>query len=417
MTDQLISPRQALAAAPATTKAAPARVAAARNLPVGYLRAFVTLLVLAHHSVIAYHTAAPAPGAAFTQAPFLWSAFPIVDAQRWAGYTLLVGLNDIYFMALMFFISGLFVWDSLKRKGAGAFVRDRLVRLGIPFAVAATLLSPIAYYPAYLVTGANPGLSAYARTWLSLPVWMSGPAWFIWVLLAFGTLAAGLYKVAPTWGTALGRLTAGADRHAFRFFLGLGAASALAYIGLCLVIGSDRWLSFGPFAVQGSRILHYALYFAVGIGVGAAGLERGLLAKTGALARRWWIYPLVAAPAFVATVVITLMAYAAKGQPFGLWETLGGTGFAFTCAALSMACLGGFTRFVEKRSAIWDSLSANAYGMYLVHYGFAVWLQYALLPTALPAPLKGLIVFAGTVGASWSVTALLRRVPLVRDVL
>ena len=32
-----------------------------------------------------------------------------------------------------------------------------------------------------------------------------------------------------------------------------------------------------------------------------------------------------------------------------------------------------------------DSLSANAYGMYIVHYLFVVWLQFALLNAALPA--------------------------------
>ena len=40
--------------------------------------------------------------------------------------------------------------------------------------------------------------------------------------------------------------------------------------------------------------------------------------------------------------------------------------------------------------------SANAYGMYLVHYVFAIWLQYALLVTGLLAIGKAAIVFGGT---------------------
>lgn len=47
----------------------------------------------------------------------------MVDAQRWSGFSLLVGFNDAFFMSLMFFHSGLFVWKSLERKGSGAFVR------------------------------------------------------------------------------------------------------------------------------------------------------------------------------------------------------------------------------------------------------------------------------------------------------
>src|SRR5215467_13007348 len=43
--------------------------------------------------------------------------------------------NDTFFMALMFLLSGLFVWPSLERKGSARFLRDRTLRLGVPFAV------------------------------------------------------------------------------------------------------------------------------------------------------------------------------------------------------------------------------------------------------------------------------------------
>src|SRR5580704_250144 len=152
-----------------------------RNLAIGYLRAFITVLVLAHHSVIAYIAGLPKGGASFTQPPLLWSAFPIQDKHNGTLFSLLTGFNETFFMSLMFFISGLFVWDSLKRKGAGGFVRDRLLRLGLPFAVAASVLAPLAYYPAYLQTGANPDIGAYWRAWTRLgDAWPAGPAWFIW---------------------------------------------------------------------------------------------------------------------------------------------------------------------------------------------------------------------------------------------
>ena len=50
--------------------------------------------------------------------------------------------------------------------------------------------------------------------------------------------------------------------------------------------------------------------------------------------------------------------------------------------------------------------------MYLIHYTFVVWLQYALLALVWPAAAKGTIVFAGTLAASWGVTAALRQIPL-----
>jgi hypothetical protein len=116
------------------------------NVAIGYLRAFVTVLVVAHHAALAYHPFAPAPIASLIAEPRLWQAFPVVDAQRWSGFSLLVGFNDTFFMSLMFFLSGLFVWKSLQRKGSGAFLRNRTLRLGLPFVVVAAFVAPLAYY-------------------------------------------------------------------------------------------------------------------------------------------------------------------------------------------------------------------------------------------------------------------------------
>jgi hypothetical protein len=40
--------------------------------------------------------------------------------------------------------------------------------------------------------------------------------------------------------------------------------------------------------------------------------------------------------------------------------------------------------------------------MYLLHYVFIVWLQYALLPIALFAAGKAAMVFGGTLALSWA---------------
>jgi hypothetical protein len=50
--------------------------APAYNVSIGYLRAFVTLLVLAHHAGIAYHLYAPAPPSSLIAEPRMWEAFP-----------------------------------------------------------------------------------------------------------------------------------------------------------------------------------------------------------------------------------------------------------------------------------------------------------------------------------------------------
>ena len=133
-------------------------------------RTFITLLVLIHHSAVNY------------------THFGNGDKMRWLGFDFVVLFNDSFFMACMFLISGLFVHDSLTRRGAADFLRDRAWRLGIPFLVSIFVLMPIAYYPTFLryhLPGTT-DFNFFHFWWRTLTVgpWPSGPAWFLWVLLA-----------------------------------------------------------------------------------------------------------------------------------------------------------------------------------------------------------------------------------------
>jgi hypothetical protein len=386
------------------------------NVSVGYLRAFVTVLVLAHHSVLAYHPYAPTPPQLLTAQPRLWEAFPVVDSQHWSGFSLLVGFNDIFFMSLMFLLSGLFVWKSLQRKGGWGFLRDRMVRLGVPFVVAAGLVAPIAYYPAFLQTGATSGIVGFWQQWRSLGNWPAGPAWFIWLLLAFDCVAVLLFALMPKWGEVIGRVSSSAARRPFAFFGLLIAASALAYIPMELIFNAFAWTAFGPFTFQTSRLLHYFIYFVVGVGIGAYGIERGLLAADGKLARRWFAWLPAALLTFAMTIVVVVIAMTTHSR-VRMWEILGDSAFAVSCASTSFAFISLFMRFAKTRVKVWDSLTNNAYGMYLIHYPFVSWLQYALLKSQLPAIAKGSLVFLGTLALSWGVIAAIRRIPAVARVI
>src|SRR5579872_5993318 len=92
-----------------------------------YLRGFITVLVVAHHSTLAYTTFAH-----FNPQAYNTSTHPIVDTTRNLGLDLFEDFNDVFFMSLMFLISGIFVLPSLARKGPGQFLRDRFRRLFIP---------------------------------------------------------------------------------------------------------------------------------------------------------------------------------------------------------------------------------------------------------------------------------------------
>ena len=85
----------------------------------------------------------------------------------------------------------------------------------------------------------------------------------------------------------------------------------------------------------------------------------------------------------------------------------GDIGFTIACAAGSFCFLAVCLRFATQRHWAFDSLSANAYNMYLNHYIFMVWLQYAVLGLGLFAVGKAVIVFLGTFVLSWAVAVAL----------
>jgi hypothetical protein len=55
--------------------------------------------------------------------------------------------------------------------------------------------------------------------------------------------------------------------------------------------------------------------------------------------------------------------------------------------------------------------------VYLLHYIFIIWLQYAVYDFSLPAGVKFAIVFAGTLAMSWALTVMLRKIPVVARVI
>ena len=412
---------------------------APQHLALGSLRAFLTLLVLLHHALLAYHPFAPPVGPNLAAMPF-WRAFPVVDAERWSGATWIVGWNDSFFMALMFLLAGLFVWPSLARKGALAYARDRALRIGLPFAVALLLLAPLAYVPSYLQTGAAWSFAGFWQQWSALGEWPSGPAWFLSLLLAFDLVALLLCSaVASRRGPAAVAAPKAGSWYRLAFFrspLLLGAAlltvAVAAYVPMALHYGTMRWSNFGPLTFQTSRVLLYAAFFAAGLAIGATGLSRSALGTGGAgsagsaLARHCWLWMvLAAAAAFYASTLATIEMFTTGGTS-ALWNQLSALTYAAACATISMALLALFLRFASPRatgsttsakpsSRLAASLRRNAYGMFLLHYPVVSWLQYAMLDARCSGVAKAAAVFTATVAITWLATVALRRLrPLDR---
>lgn len=429
------SPAPAAAGAPALAAApGPAvRDRAGQEAPgyvsaLGTLRGVLTLLVVLHHALLAYHPYAPPVGPSLSAMPF-WRAFPVVDAQRWSGATWIVAWNDTFFMALMFLLSGLFVWPSLARKGAAAYARDRLLRIGLPFAVFALALSPLAYLPSYLQTGAAWSWSGFWSAWTALDSWPTGPAWFLSVLLAFDAVAIALFGLLrrPRLAGPRRALAFIAERP-WPFALALAALAVAAYVPLAQRYGTMRWTELGPFTFQTSRIGLYAAFFLVGLAAGASGLGRSALVAARGLARWWWLWLPLAALAFRASIKTAIVAMNAMGQSV---EANRDAAFAYAaaCAAISLALLAVAVALGRRdragnlaappapaaRCSLLRSLQRNAYGIYLFHYAAVSWLQYAALRSSLPGSAKALLVFSSAVAIAWILTASLRRLrPLAR---
>ena len=71
--------------------------------------------------------------------------------------------------------------------------------------------------------------------------------------------------------------------------------------------------------------------------------------------------------------------------------------FVAFSAAILFAILAYFLRFKRSGSSLLDPMQGDAYGMFLVHYPIALWLQYWLFDYDLPAIVKAAIGFGLTV--------------------
>ena len=379
------------------------------SLALSNLRGIVIVIVLAFHSSLAYLASVPAQSARFDQAPYTWQAFPIVDTHRWIGFDLFCAWQDVSLMAVMFLLSGLFVAPGLLRKGCWSFVTDRIWRIGLPFVLVILLLSPLALYPAYSVRTIDPSFVGFWEQWTSLPFWPTGPEWFLCVLLIMNMMAAGLYAMAPGYIKRLGRLAAWACERPIKFLAILVTISLMAYVPLALAYSPWSWSSVGPFSLQLSRPAHYLTYFFAGLAVGQVGLNRGLLTSDGLFARHWLVWLGAAVVSFGAWAGLTSLTMPDWAKAHLTAQIAATVAYPVACAAGCLFLLAICLRFSRNHIRVLDSLSANAYAMYLVHYVFVVWLQYALLGSNLFPIVKVAIVLSCTLILSWASSAAFNR--------
>jgi hypothetical protein len=374
----------------------------ARNLSIDRARTFLTLVVLLHHAVIPY------------------TYFGHTDPANWIGFDIVVLATDSFFMAMFFFLSGLFTWPGIARKAPSVFLRDRLLRLGLPFVIAALTVIPLAYYA--IALRHDPSVTFTAFWWKTVTVgpWPSGPIWFVWVLLAFDLTASLLYRVSAHLVDPGNRVSLRGFDQPAAFWLVLVVVTLIVYVPALVYFGANKWFEFGPFSVQASRILLYFAYFFIGASVGAANFDRGILSPDGQLPRSRWLWVIAT---LIPYCLMWCMIYVKReilGNPGTLpdwYQAIYGTFFVLFSASILLAILAFFLHSKAPGPNLLDRMQADAYGMFLVHYPIALWIQYALYDYTLPAIVKAAIGFVLTVILSWGLTAALRKIPGASHVL
>ncbi len=381
-----------------------ATIATGRIVALDRARTLITLLVVIHHSVVNF------------------TYFGNGDRIRWLGFDLVVLFNDSFFMAFMFLISGLFVHDSLTRRGVAEFLRWRAWRLGVPLLISIFVLIPIAYYASFLryhMPGTT-DFNFFHFWWHTITIgpWPSGQSWFLWALLAFDIIAAAIWSVAPKILAALGQLIFALRKRPMTAFVAFLIVSVLSYLPMHLAFGDGAWFEPGhyPFPIQTSRILLYPAYFFAGVGIGVVSLRAGIFAEDGEIAKRWPVW-LAFAILFYGAILLLVYAHhnwiANFNSPALWWKTAYGLAFAMFSAAMAFTVPTASLRLARSSLRLLDAMQPSAYGIYLLHYIFIIWLQYIVYDPAFPAGVKAAIVFVGTLSGSWALTVLLRKIPFV----
>jgi surface polysaccharide O-acyltransferase-like enzyme len=137
------------------------------------LRVGLITLVILHHALVTYGAEG---GWYYTQkTTHIGAAVAMI---------VLVTINQSFFMGFFFFLSAYFIPGSYNKKGAARFVKDRLVRLGIPLVFYSFVLSPVLIYLVYYFGEGNH--ITFIQFLGGFHGWINfGVLWFVAALLLF----------------------------------------------------------------------------------------------------------------------------------------------------------------------------------------------------------------------------------------
>lgn len=382
-----------------------------REYWIDYLRSFIILTVVIHHASLAYTTFAH-----FNKEVYILSTHPMVDARRWIGFDALVFFNDIFFMSLMFLISGFFVISSLKRKGTSSFINDRFRRLFVPFIIGVTFIALSAYYPSYIYSHDDKNIFKFIADFFTVETWPPGPAWFLWVLFLFNLIFVWIFPRINVFLERLGKSLLSMRNRPVLLITGWFTITWILYVPMRLLFGPEGWAGLGPFDFQISRFLLYFGYFFIGTIIGTIPLEEGLLSDQSSFMKNWLLFIVLSLSTFCLLILIDspLKRLVQNGSISGSIANL------VYCSVFVASCIFSCAVYLTTAKAIfrrkrifWDIFTTNSFTIYLIHYVFIVWGQYLLLNLELPVFIKFLIVTISSILLSFLISHYLHKSKII----
>ena len=378
--------------------------AATRLYFLDHLRAALVILVVLHHVALVYGAGAP----------FYYVEPPLTEPLAYLALLVFILLNQAWFMGARFLIAGYFTPRSFDRKGAGSFLKSKLVRLGIPLAVWIFIISPLSSIGFWYIPSEFTGISD-PLTIQAYPFLLGlGVAWFLALLLIFNFGYAGWRRLTRDRAQSTSGESSPPGYLAVGLFI-LGLALVSYLFRMIIPLGREV-LDFPTLAY----LPQYLTFFIVG-----------------AVAyRRDWLRTIpgtMGAVGFVIAIVATILLFplAMSGAPFsfqladparwvgnGTWESavyaLWDSTFA-VCMVLAATTF--FRRFFNEKSRLGTFLAQQSYAVYLIHVPIIVFLGIAFMNVDLGALAKFVLLSLIVVPVCFIVAWLIRKIPGVSSII
>jgi hypothetical protein len=387
-----------IAAQPQTTAPQTARKTLTGKIVfVDHLKVLMTVLVVLHHSFITYG----APGSWYFQqkTTHIWALFPM---------TIFVATNQSFFMGFFFFLSALFLRQSYQKKGAGWFAADRLKRLGIPLAFYSFILSPILNYTVeHYGYGEHHSFIEYMsgyHHWIDF-----GVMWFVAALIVFNFVYLLFKSLHIHFNLKIGFPS---NRQIILFGIFLALLSFLTRL-----LFPTGWTLY-PTGFQLGYFPQYIFLFIAGLVASKnKWLDQLDLRQGRTMARIARLMVLILLPViFIAYLILKFPGDNFNGGWnwvslfYSLWEQI--TGIMIMTALLIIASFKW-----NYQSPFLKRLSANAYGVYIFHPLVLITLSLLIKDWGVDPVVKLIIVGPSAVALSFAFISLLRKIPLVHNVI